>query len=72
MQDGVEDGGLVNGVGERSSKEPSPAPSPTSGRKVKSQSTTLPTKNRDSSSPQEGLLHRKHEWEGHNKKASNR
>uniref|UniRef100_A0A3Q2X3G5 Spectrin beta chain, non-erythrocytic 1 n=1 Tax=Haplochromis burtoni TaxID=8153 RepID=A0A3Q2X3G5_HAPBU len=63
---------LVNGVGERSSKEPSPAPSPTSGRKVKSQSTTLPTKNRDSSSPQEGLLHRKHEWEGHNKKASNR
>uniref|UniRef100_A0AAX7T4E9 Spectrin beta chain n=1 Tax=Astatotilapia calliptera TaxID=8154 RepID=A0AAX7T4E9_ASTCA len=71
-RDGVEDGELVNGVGERSSKEPSPAPSPTSGRKVKSQSTTLPTKNRDSSSPQEGLLHRKHEWEGHNKKASNR
>uniref|UniRef100_A0A3Q0RHB8 Spectrin beta chain n=1 Tax=Amphilophus citrinellus TaxID=61819 RepID=A0A3Q0RHB8_AMPCI len=72
LQDGVDGGDLVNGVAERSSKEPSPAPSPTSGRKIKSQSTTLPTKNQDSASQMEGLLHRKHEWEGHNKKASNR
>uniref|UniRef100_A0AAQ6IQE6 Spectrin beta chain n=1 Tax=Anabas testudineus TaxID=64144 RepID=A0AAQ6IQE6_ANATE len=71
--DGVDGGDLVNGVVERSSKEPSPAPSPTSGRKSKSsQSSTLPTKNVDLSSQLEGLLHRKHEWEGHNKKASNR
>lgn len=70
------DGGeLVNGVAERSSKEPSPSASPTSGRKSKtSQSSTLPPKNQDStsSSQLEGLFHRKHEWEGHNKKASNR
>lgn len=66
--DGVD---LVNG--ERSSKEPSPGGSPTAGRKSKtSQSSTLPSKNQDSSSQLEGLLHRKHEWEGHNKKASNR
>ncbi|XP_047221146.1 spectrin beta chain, non-erythrocytic 1-like isoform X2 [Girardinichthys multiradiatus] len=72
-QDAVEDGCLVNGIVERSSKEPSPAPSPTSGRKTKnSQSSTLPTKNQDSLSQLEGFLHRKHEWEGHNKKASNR
>uniref|UniRef100_A0A665T3N2 Spectrin beta chain n=1 Tax=Echeneis naucrates TaxID=173247 RepID=A0A665T3N2_ECHNA len=58
---------------ERSSKEPSPSPSPTSGRKSKtSQSSTLPSKNQDLSSQLEGFLHRKHEWEGHNKKASNR
>uniref|UniRef100_A0A665ST05 Spectrin beta chain n=1 Tax=Echeneis naucrates TaxID=173247 RepID=A0A665ST05_ECHNA len=57
----------------RSSKEPSPSPSPTSGRKSKtSQSSTLPSKNQDLSSQLEGFLHRKHEWEGHNKKASNR
>lgn len=71
-QDGVDGGDLVNGVAERSSKEPSPAPSPTSSRKTKSQSTTLPTKNQDSLWHLDGLLHRKHEWEGHNKKASNR
>uniref|UniRef100_A0A8D0A391 Spectrin beta chain n=1 Tax=Sander lucioperca TaxID=283035 RepID=A0A8D0A391_SANLU len=73
-QDGVDGGDLVNGVGERSSKEPSPGASPTSGRKSKtSLSSTLPSKNQDSSPSQlEGLLHRKHEWEGHNKKASNR
>ncbi len=73
--DGVDGGDLVNGVAERSSKEPSPGASPTSGRKSKtSQSSTLPSKNQDSSSSSqlEGLLHRKHEWEGHNKKASNR
>ncbi|KAG9267046.1 spectrin beta chain, non-erythrocytic 1 isoform X1, partial [Astyanax mexicanus] len=54
--------------------EPSPIPSPTSGRRTKgSQSSTLPAKGQDSPSAQlEGLLHRKHEWEGHNKKASNR
>uniref|UniRef100_A0A4W6DZI9 Spectrin beta chain n=1 Tax=Lates calcarifer TaxID=8187 RepID=A0A4W6DZI9_LATCA len=73
-RDGVDGGDLVNGMAERSSKEPSPTPSPTSGRKSKtSQSSTLPSKNQDSSSSQlEGFLHRKHEWEGHNKKASNR
>uniref|UniRef100_A0A8C4HVK3 Spectrin beta chain n=1 Tax=Dicentrarchus labrax TaxID=13489 RepID=A0A8C4HVK3_DICLA len=72
-RDGVDGGDLVNGVAERSSKEPSPGTSPTSGRKSKtSQSSTLPSKNQDSSSQLEGLLHRKHEWEGHNKKASNR
>ncbi|XP_029283082.1 spectrin beta chain, non-erythrocytic 1-like [Cottoperca gobio] len=62
---------LVNGVAERSSKEPSPGASPTSGRKSKSsQSSTLPSKT--PTSQLEGLLHRKHEWEGPNKKASNR
>ncbi|CAN9510001.1 unnamed protein product [Ophioblennius macclurei] len=70
--DGADQGVLVNGVTERSSKETSPTPSPTSGRKSKSQSSTLPAKNPESSSQLEGLLHRKHEWEGHNKKASNR
>uniref|UniRef100_A0AAR2J3Y9 Spectrin beta chain n=1 Tax=Pygocentrus nattereri TaxID=42514 RepID=A0AAR2J3Y9_PYGNA len=65
---------IVNGVPERSSKEPSPIPSPTSGRRAKgSQSSTLPAKSQESPSAQlEGFLHRKHEWEGHNKKASNR
>uniref|UniRef100_UPI003AAF66A3 spectrin beta chain, non-erythrocytic 1 isoform X4 n=1 Tax=Centroberyx gerrardi TaxID=166262 RepID=UPI003AAF66A3 len=74
-RDGVDGGDLVNGVAERSSKEPSPAPSPASGRRNKlSQSSTLPSKSQDSapSSQMEGLLHRKHEWEGHNKKASSR
>ncbi|XP_071392881.1 spectrin beta chain, non-erythrocytic 1-like, partial [Centroberyx affinis] len=74
-RDGVDGGELVNGVAERSSKEPSPPPSPASGRRNKlSQSSTLPSKSQDSapSSQMEGLLHRKHEWEGHNKKASSR
>uniref|UniRef100_A0A3Q1H8B4 Spectrin beta chain n=1 Tax=Acanthochromis polyacanthus TaxID=80966 RepID=A0A3Q1H8B4_9TELE len=72
-EDGVDGGGLVNGVAERSSKEPSPAPSPTTGRKSKSsQSSTLPAKNQETASQLEALLHRKHEWEGPNKKASNR
>ncbi|XP_076879615.1 spectrin beta chain, non-erythrocytic 1 isoform X2 [Brachyhypopomus gauderio] len=68
------DGEIVNGVPERSSKESSPAPSPSSGRRAKgSQSSTLPAKGPDSPSALlEGFLHRKHEWEGHNKKASNR
>ncbi|XP_039594856.1 spectrin beta chain, non-erythrocytic 1 isoform X2 [Polypterus senegalus] len=64
----------VNGVAEQrtSSKEPSPIPSPTSDRKVK-QAATLPAKSQDSpSAPIEGFLHRKHEFEGHNKKASSR
>uniref|UniRef100_A0AAY4B1H6 Spectrin beta chain n=1 Tax=Denticeps clupeoides TaxID=299321 RepID=A0AAY4B1H6_9TELE len=73
-REGVDGGEIVNGVAERSSKEPSPLPSPTSGRKAKgSQSSTLPAKGQDSPSSQlEGFLHRKHEWEGHNKKASSR
>ncbi|XP_062303867.1 spectrin beta chain, non-erythrocytic 1-like isoform X1 [Osmerus eperlanus] len=72
-RDGV-DGEMVNGVAEQNSKDPSPIPSPTSGRRAKgSQSSTLPTKNQDSPTSQlEGFLHRKHEWEGHNKKASSR
>uniref|UniRef100_A0A1A8IZB2 Spectrin beta chain n=1 Tax=Nothobranchius kuhntae TaxID=321403 RepID=A0A1A8IZB2_NOTKU len=69
----VDGGDLVNGLAERSSKEPSPAPSPTTGRKTKSsQSSTLPNKTQDTPSQLEGFLHRKREWEGHNKKASNR
>uniref|UniRef100_A0A3B4EGD0 PH domain-containing protein n=1 Tax=Pygocentrus nattereri TaxID=42514 RepID=A0A3B4EGD0_PYGNA len=37
------------------------------------QAATLPTKGQDTPSAQiEGFLNRKHEWEGHNKKASNR
>ncbi|KAI5101393.1 spectrin beta chain, non-erythrocytic 1, partial [Silurus meridionalis] len=73
FQDGV-DGEIVNGVPEKSSKEASPIPSPNSGRRAKgSQSSTLPAKSQESSSAQlEGFLHRKHEYEGHNKKASNR
>ncbi|TNM85628.1 hypothetical protein fugu_007899 [Takifugu bimaculatus] len=74
-QDGVDSVDVINGVAERSSKEPSPGASPTTGRKKKtSQSSTLPSKNQDLIGPSqlEGLLHRKHEWEGHNKKASNR
>ncbi|KAG7257659.1 hypothetical protein CRUP_015755 [Coryphaenoides rupestris] len=73
-RDAVDAGSLVNGVAERSSKEPSPAPSPTSGRRPKgSQSSTLPSRNQEASTNQmEGFLHRKHEWEAPNKKASNR
>ncbi|XP_036402633.1 spectrin beta chain, non-erythrocytic 1-like isoform X2 [Megalops cyprinoides] len=71
-RDGVDGAEIVNGVAERSSKEPSPIPSPTAERKGK-QASTLPTKAQDTPSAQiEGFLHRKHEWEGHNKKASNR
>ncbi|XP_036403863.1 spectrin beta chain, non-erythrocytic 1 isoform X1 [Megalops cyprinoides] len=71
-RDGVDGGEIVNGVAERSSKEPSPIPSPTADRKGK-QASTLPAKSQDSPSSQlEGFLHRKHEWEGHNKKASSR
>lgn len=71
-RDGVD--GEMNGVPERSSKEPSPIPSPSADRRGKgSQSATLPAKGQEMPSAQmEGLLHRKHEWEGHNKKASSR
>uniref|UniRef100_A0A8C9S8W8 Spectrin beta chain n=1 Tax=Scleropages formosus TaxID=113540 RepID=A0A8C9S8W8_SCLFO len=73
-QDGVDGGDMVNGVAERSSKEPSPIPSPSGERKAKGgQASTLPAKTQDSPSAQlEGFLHRKHEWEGPNKKASSR
>ncbi|KAF6734216.1 Spectrin beta chain, non-erythrocytic 1 [Oryzias melastigma] len=72
-RNGLEGGGLVNGLVERSSKEPSPTPSPSLAKKNKnSQSSTLPLKSQDSPVQMEGLLHRKHEWEGHSKKASNR
>lgn len=58
----------VNGV-----VEASPGPSPTASRKAKpSQAATLPAKPQESATQMEGFLHRKHEWEGHNKKASNR
>ncbi|XP_017317267.1 spectrin beta chain, non-erythrocytic 1 isoform X2 [Ictalurus punctatus] len=62
-------GDVVNGVA-----EPSPSSSPTGSRKGKAgQAATLPTKSQDTASAQiEGFLNRKHEWEGHNKKASNR
>ncbi|XP_016301778.1 spectrin beta chain, non-erythrocytic 1 [Sinocyclocheilus anshuiensis] len=71
-RDGVE--GEMNGVAERSSKEPSPIPSPSADRRGRgSQSATLPAKGQETASAQlEGFLHRKHEWEGHNKKASSR
>ncbi|XP_052425449.1 spectrin beta chain, non-erythrocytic 1 isoform X3 [Carassius gibelio] len=71
-RDGVD--GEMNGVPERSSKEPSPIPSPSADRRAKgSQSSTLPAKGQETLSAQlEGFLHRKHEWEGHNKKASSR
>ncbi|XP_060772848.1 spectrin beta chain, non-erythrocytic 1-like isoform X1 [Neoarius graeffei] len=60
---------VVNGVAESS-----PGSSPTGSRKRKpGQAATLPTKSQDTAAPQiEGFLNRKHEWEGHNKKASNR
>ncbi len=71
-QDGVD--GEMNGGPERSSKEPSPIPSPSADRRARgSQSATLPVKGQETASAQmEGHLHRKHEWEGHNKKASSR
>uniref|UniRef100_A0A667YN37 Spectrin beta chain n=1 Tax=Myripristis murdjan TaxID=586833 RepID=A0A667YN37_9TELE len=63
-------GEAVNGV-----SEPSPTGSPGASRKGKaSQAATLPAKTQQDSptSQLEGFLHRKHEWEGHNKKASSR
>uniref|UniRef100_A0A4W6BXQ4 Spectrin beta chain n=1 Tax=Lates calcarifer TaxID=8187 RepID=A0A4W6BXQ4_LATCA len=70
FQDNVEGGEVVNGV-----SEPSPAGSPGASRKGKtSQAATLPAKTQQDAptSQLEGFLHRKHEWEGHNKKASSR
>uniref|UniRef100_A0A667Z3G6 Spectrin beta chain n=1 Tax=Myripristis murdjan TaxID=586833 RepID=A0A667Z3G6_9TELE len=70
LQDNVEGGEAVNGV-----SEPSPTGSPGASRKGKaSQAATLPAKTQQDSptSQLEGFLHRKHEWEGHNKKASSR
>ncbi|XP_051273995.1 spectrin beta chain, non-erythrocytic 1 isoform X9 [Dicentrarchus labrax] len=69
-RDNVEGGEVVNGV-----SEPSPAGSPGASRKGKaSQAATLPAKTQPDAptSQLEGFLHRKHEWEGHNKKASSR
>ncbi|KAM6922894.1 spectrin beta chain, non-erythrocytic 1-like isoform 1-T1 [Lycodopsis pacificus] len=66
----VEGGDVVNGV-----SEPSPAGSPGGSRKGKaSQAATLPAKSQQDAptSQLESFLHRKHEWEGHNKKASSR
>ncbi|XP_035519395.1 spectrin beta chain, non-erythrocytic 1 isoform X2 [Morone saxatilis] len=69
-RDNVEGGEVVNGV-----SEPSPAGSPGASRKGKaSQAATLPAKTQPDAptSQLESFLHRKHEWEGHNKKASSR
>ncbi|XP_077190322.1 spectrin beta chain, non-erythrocytic 1 isoform X3 [Paroedura picta] len=71
---------MVNGATDQrtSSKETSPVPSPTADRKAKTglqaqTAATLPAKTQEIPSAQmEGFLHRKHEWESHNKKASNR
>uniref|UniRef100_A0A8C6NZP1 Spectrin beta chain n=1 Tax=Nothobranchius furzeri TaxID=105023 RepID=A0A8C6NZP1_NOTFU len=68
--DAVDGGDVVNGV-----SEPSPSGSPGASRKSKpSQAATLPAKTQQDAptSQLEAFLHRKHEWEGHNKKASNR
>uniref|UniRef100_A0A6Q2X602 Spectrin beta chain n=1 Tax=Esox lucius TaxID=8010 RepID=A0A6Q2X602_ESOLU len=68
--DNGEGSDIVNGVA-----EPSPGGSPSEARKSKpSQAATLPAKPQDpaSANQMEGVLHRKHEWEGHNKKASSR
>uniref|UniRef100_A0A8C5BCY3 Spectrin beta chain n=1 Tax=Gadus morhua TaxID=8049 RepID=A0A8C5BCY3_GADMO len=61
------DGEVVNG-----GSEPSPVGSPGDGRK--GQAATLPAKTQLAPPPSqlEGYLHRKHEWEGPNKKASSR
>lgn len=80
MGENAETNEMVNGSTEQrsSSKESSPIPSPTADRKSKSgmqpqTAATLPAKTQAVSSAQfEGILHRKHEWETHNKKASNR
>ncbi|XP_032627634.1 spectrin beta chain, non-erythrocytic 1 isoform X2 [Chelonoidis abingdonii] len=80
MAENVETNEMVNGAAEQrtSSKESSPVPSPTADRKAKTAiqaqtAATLPTKTQETPSAQmEGFLHRKHEWETHNKKASNR
>ncbi|XP_069464336.1 spectrin beta chain, non-erythrocytic 1 isoform X2 [Ambystoma mexicanum] len=79
VSENIDGNEMVNGASEQrsSSKENSPVPSPTSDRKSKTihgqTAATLPAKTQDSSPSQmEGFLNRKHEWETHNKKASNR
>uniref|UniRef100_A0A674E0T5 Spectrin beta chain n=1 Tax=Salmo trutta TaxID=8032 RepID=A0A674E0T5_SALTR len=74
FSNGVDRVEIMNGVAEQNSKDLSPIPSPTASRRGKgSLSSTLLTQNHDSPVAQlEGFLHRKHEWEGHNKKASSR
>nr|XP_033794883.1 spectrin beta chain, non-erythrocytic 1 isoform X1 [Geotrypetes seraphini]XP_033794884.1 spectrin beta chain, non-erythrocytic 1 isoform X1 [Geotrypetes seraphini] len=79
VSDNIETNEMVNGAAEQrsSSKESSPIPSPTSDRKSKAgfqaqTAATLPAKTQDSTAQMEGILHRKHEWEAHNKKASSR
>ncbi|MEQ2181485.1 hypothetical protein GOODEAATRI_012066, partial [Goodea atripinnis] len=70
FKENVDGGEVVNGV-----SEPSPSGSPGASRKGKpSQAATLPAKSQQDAptSQMEDFLHRKHEWEGHNKKASNR
>ncbi|CAL9688312.1 unnamed protein product [Knipowitschia caucasica] len=64
-RDTLDGGEVVNGV-----SDPSPSGSP--GALRKGQAATLPTKTDGATSQLEGFLHRKHEWEGHNKKASSR
>ncbi|KAM8858391.1 spectrin beta chain, non-erythrocytic 1 isoform 1-T2 [Spinachia spinachia] len=69
-RDNVDGGQAANGV-----SEPSPSGSPGASRKGKvSQAATLPARSQPEAptSQLEGFLHRKHEWEGHNKKASSR
>ncbi|XP_066482020.1 spectrin beta chain, non-erythrocytic 1 isoform X1 [Tiliqua scincoides] len=80
MEETREANELVNGAADQrtSSKETSPVPSPTADRKAKTglqaqTAATLPAKTQEMPSAQmEGFLHRKHEWESHSKKASNR
>ncbi|KAM4771567.1 spectrin beta chain, non-erythrocytic 1 isoform 1-T1 [Rhinophrynus dorsalis] len=80
MMENAETNEMVNGSTEQrsSSKESSPIPSPTADRKSKlgmqpQTAATLPAKTPEIPSAQfEGFLHRKHEWEAHNKKASSR
>ncbi|XP_044071032.1 spectrin beta chain, non-erythrocytic 1 isoform X3 [Siniperca chuatsi] len=69
-RDNADGGEVVNGV-----SDPTPAGSPGASRKgTASQAATLPAKTQQDAptSQLEGFLHRKHEWEGHNKKASSR
>ncbi|KAJ6667041.1 hypothetical protein lerEdw1_019044 [Lerista edwardsae] len=80
MEETREGNEMVNGAADQrtSSKETSPVPSPTADRKAKTglqaqTAATLPAKTQEMPSAQmEGFLHRKHEWESHSKKASNR
>ncbi|XP_077469904.1 spectrin beta chain, non-erythrocytic 1 isoform X2 [Stigmatopora argus] len=75
-RDDVGGGGQApNGVAadEEEEEDGSPAGSPREA-KTGGQAATLPVKGRQeaTNSQMDGFLHRKHEWEGHNKKASSR